>query len=296
MERVNTILLALLISVSIALISVLVVNPPIKTPDIQTKQESEYGIKNQKSAATHTDSTNPSVTTSTKVVALAAEEKGQAKSYHGDQEGTEFWPPFFGYRLKVTDTLIALFTAGLFIATWWLYRATRTLVIGAERTAQDQLRAYISVTAKLVLNWRHATPQTHALAVGFDIENHGLTIGREIRHNFSMAIFSNPLPNGFAFPEADRQFDQNNSLFPRTSVPVRLFHNQTLTNNEMISIENGATRFHTWGIMTYRDAFQQLRTTRFSFSFGGPDFAASMRNVQGAAWTWENGPGHNDAT
>jgi hypothetical protein len=49
-------------------------------------------------------------------------------SAHGDQaeeNGTEFWPPFLGYRLKVSDTAIILFTALLFVATVALWFATR---------------------------------------------------------------------------------------------------------------------------------------------------------------------------
>lgn len=60
-----------------------------------------------------------------------------------DGQGTEYWPPIFGYRLKVTDTLVALFTGGLFVATWLLWEATKKLVQGAELTAERQLRAYV---------------------------------------------------------------------------------------------------------------------------------------------------------
>jgi hypothetical protein len=59
------------------------------------------------------------------------------------QEGTEFWPLILGYRLKITDTLIALFTALLFGATWGLWVATKNLVAGAQRTARTQLRAFV---------------------------------------------------------------------------------------------------------------------------------------------------------
>lgn len=56
-----------------------------------------------------------------------------------DDEGTEFLPSFYGYRVKITDFLLALFTFLL----WW---STQRLVKGAERTARVQLRAYIGVT------------------------------------------------------------------------------------------------------------------------------------------------------
>jgi hypothetical protein len=69
--------------------------------------------------------------------------EGQPKAEHGEEEGTEFWPPVFGYRLKVTDTLVAVFTALLFFATLALWLSTRALVRGAEDTAERQLRAYV---------------------------------------------------------------------------------------------------------------------------------------------------------
>jgi hypothetical protein len=66
-----------------------------------------------------------------------------------------------------------------------------------------------------------------------------------------------------------------------------------LTQAEIASVEAGTTHFHTWGVLHYTDAFQEKRTTRFAFSFGGPDFARSMKGIKGASWSWPNRPGHN---
>lgn len=92
-----------------------------------------------------------------------------------DREGDEFWPPLWGYRLKVTDTLVAGFTALLFIATLALYQATRNLVLGADRTAERQLRAYVYVE-KTHLNyekghWEHS----------YRIKNFGQTPAHKVR-------------------------------------------------------------------------------------------------------------------
>lgn len=57
---------------------------------------------------------------------------------HGNEAGNEFWPPIFGYRVKVTDSLLVLFT-------FLLWLATRRLVIGGEETSKQQLRAYITL-------------------------------------------------------------------------------------------------------------------------------------------------------
>ena len=43
------------------------------------------------------------------------------------------------------EAVIALFTVILGIATWLLWRSTRALVEGAEKTAERQLRAYVFV-------------------------------------------------------------------------------------------------------------------------------------------------------
>jgi hypothetical protein len=209
------------------------------------------------------------------------------------------WKEWSGYAwcrsLEWIDAerVIAVFTAILGFGTFFLWLSTRKLVKGFNKTAESQLRAYVSVMPKLVLNWGH---KTNKLGVSVDITNHGQTIGLEICHSFSMAIFDAPLPKGFVFPEPERQYDQNNSLFPRMTAPVRLFLDSLLTTDEITDIEKGDKRFHTWGIMSYRDAFQKKRTTRYSFSFGGSDFANSMKKVPGAMWNWENGQHHNDAT
>src|ERR1700731_188636 len=54
----------------------------------------------------------------------------------GAQEATEYWS-IFGHRVKITDTLLVIFTF-----TLWL--ATRDLVATSKDTAQRQLRAYVS--------------------------------------------------------------------------------------------------------------------------------------------------------
>src|SRR5262249_7164610 len=51
-------------------------------------------------------------------------------------QGTEFWPPFLGYRLKITDSLLALFTLLLVIVGGWQASQLRRTVqsrITAER-------------------------------------------------------------------------------------------------------------------------------------------------------------------
>ena len=56
-------------------------------------------------------------------------------------EPSEYWPPFFGYKLKITDSLMALFTLGLLIATVKLWCSTDKLWIAARKQRGDMLHS-----------------------------------------------------------------------------------------------------------------------------------------------------------
>ncbi len=96
------------------------------------------------------------------------------KTQKSEQQGNESWL-VFGYQLKITETFVALFTAFLFFATWALYKATRNLVLGADRTAERQLRAYIYVekTDLSYVNgaWKHS----------YRIKNFGQTPAHKVK-------------------------------------------------------------------------------------------------------------------
>jgi hypothetical protein len=218
--------------------------PPYKTlqtPKVETKQQAHGGQESlqdgNKAKATVTG-------------------RGDDNASNGGEEASEYWT-LLGRRLKITDTLLVIFTFTL----WW---STRGLVNESKESSQRQLRAYISVDPKLVFNWAH--------------------------------ILDNPLPTALSFDQLMFRYDQNSTLFPKAEVPVRLFFNRVLTPQEISDVELGTRRFHIWGFMSYRDAFDEPRTTRYSFSFCGLDFANSMKNIPGATWNWDHGPNHNDAS
>lgn len=167
--------------------------------------------------------------------------------------------------------------------------ANQTLAV-TENTAMRQLRAYISIEPDTVYNWIH---RDQVLGVRFITRNHGQTPGGQIYFEYSMAL--RDAPPKIRAPELPHRYDQKTALFPGATVPVRLYYRGRLSDDEIADIEAGHTRFHTWGVMHYTDAFKKRRRTKFSFSFGGPEFARRMKGEQ-VEWSWENGPGHNQAT
>ncbi len=194
--------------------------------------------------------------------------------------------------IAVGTVFIAIFTIILGIFTVSLAGSTQELVRETRETGERQLRAYISLIPRDIINWTNL-PQR--VGVKMDLKNHGRTPGFEILYNFSMLVLDRPLPAVFVWPPTDLHYDQNNTVFPDEVLFVRFFLNRDLTGAERSAIEAGTKRFHVRGIMHYRDAFREPRTTKFSFSFGGPDFARVMQG-QGGQWNWEHGPTHNDAT
>jgi hypothetical protein len=85
---------------------------------------------------------------------------------------------------------LALFTFGLFIATWFLYRATRDLVMGAEIATEKQLKL-------IAENAAEQTRQMQA-SINAQMGAHGRIPGRI--HTYRLAVV---LKNGGMTPRRD---------------------------------------------------------------------------------------------
>src|SRR5207253_87563 len=122
-----------------------------QTPKIPAEQKTDRPVEGQQKSnpqpepAEHPPSGIPGIKAST------ASGEGANKGENGGKEGTEFWPPLYGYRVKVTDSLLVVFTFLVFVATVLLWWSNRRLVTGAEKSAERQLRAYIFVTETKIL-------------------------------------------------------------------------------------------------------------------------------------------------
>ena len=132
-----------LVVIVLSLSHALLKHPPY-APTVKAEQQSKGGLQPHQGNDAEHEAANI-VPPGPPSVGGKGGGEGQLKTEHSEEEGTEFWPPFLGYRLKVTDTLVAAFTALLFFATVALWLATRRLVTGAEKTSEQQLRAYISL-------------------------------------------------------------------------------------------------------------------------------------------------------
>lgn len=87
------------------------------------------------------------------------------------------------------SALAAVFTAWAAFEAGRAAKAAKSAVELSSDIAERQLRAYISVTPKSVINWMNST---NRIMISFDIENHGQTIGFDIYYQFNMAILEYP--------------------------------------------------------------------------------------------------------
>jgi hypothetical protein len=181
--------------------------------------------------------------------------------------------------------VIAAFTAFLFLATVLLWRS-------GEKHSGRELRAYLSVTPKFILNFG----TERFTGVDCIVKNHGQTPAFEINHVFEIGVFD----PGFQFPSPTKQMGGNAAIFPGSEISTRFFNDRAFTTVEVADIETGTRRIFFWGRTTYRDAFKKRRCTSFSASVGGQDFAENVRALSegrtAPEFRWVYEERHNDAT
>jgi hypothetical protein len=134
MKNFSPFTVAMLVSLLIiiaGLLHALKQHPPYAS-QVNTEQQAHGALKGQENAKTG----SPSAT-------RANEEHAGKHAEKGEEEGTEFWPSFLGYRLKITDTLLAAFTFGLLIFTGLLWRSTDKLWGAGERQLEVTRAALI---------------------------------------------------------------------------------------------------------------------------------------------------------
>lgn len=197
------------------------------------------------------------------------------------------------------EKTIAIFTVILGIATGFLWWATRNLVIDARKNVGRQLRAYISATPTVISS---AKQEERFVQIVFQLKNHGQTPAREMHYIFSVEVFPNPLPVVFSYPAPTVPLHSEAALFPQGEMSVWFNFNRLVSTEEFSLIERDELRFHVWGHVFYKTAFedQEQCQTDFRASVGGPAFIATLRanrrnqKSPGFMWTWESGHGNGN--
>jgi hypothetical protein len=161
--------------------------------------------------------------------------------------------------------VMGAFTVVLAIATAFLYLATRALVRGGEQTAERQLRAYVFVTGKGLVE---QTGREDRFVHQFEVRNTGLTPAYRLQIESLTRPLPHPLPAGFDFSIIPAGRNPTVMMLG-SGLPVRhdSFADEPLSQAEMelIKTPNSGCRLYTFGTVKYDDCFRRPRFTNFCY-------------------------------
>ena len=175
------------------------------------------------------------------------------------------WLGWFIHEYR--EEIIAVFTVILAVATWRLWIATRNLVRGTERTAQSQLRAYVSVESGGV---QHGIVDGQpGFQVHVVLKNYGVTPAYRFRTwiNAPVILDTGAVPFiGPTVPLEDRP--------PSILGPGSLAHmhwNAVFPMLAVQDIRSGTKAIFVWGGADYIDAFGHPRHFMFRCAMSGSE-------------------------
>lgn len=186
------------------------------------------------------------------IIPLDQAEPSNPNAEYRSDEGTEFWPPLFGYRLKITDTLLVIFTSLLWVST-------ASLVRGAKDTSKRQLRAYVSADTEVVII-NGAAPKTPMH--GIVLNNHGQTPANQITHWTRLLVADFPLK---APLDRSEPVDLVIKSVLHPGADRHIIAEKELTPQEMGAIMSDGYAIYFWGDVDYVDVFNNPQRTRFTY-------------------------------
>lgn len=233
---------------------------PQNAPRVESKEQSKDTPQTKYNSYASPKNNSPLPTISLKPSSNINTKKASDDAQYTSDEASEYWA-VFGRRVKVTDTLLVVFTGLLFVATVFLYFATRSLVESAENTASTQMRAYCTV----IVN--DGIFQESGRNIRFEarprIVNTGNTPAHKVRYRAAAAILPNILPDDFTFPLPQTEIG-GAVLGPHHHFDMSATVNSFVLDADVESIKRcNDNALHAWGIVTYIDAFGKERQTKF---------------------------------
>jgi hypothetical protein len=199
---------------------------------------------------------------------LPNNEHGSSHAETAEGQGTEFWPSVFGYKLKITDSLLVAFTFLLTIFTGLLWQSTDKLWAAGERqlihlsdTAQQQLRAYINNVSAVISN----VGAGKSVEVRVEIKNFGQTPAYNVRHYSQLTLAH------FPWTESAMNFAplSTSTMGPGANSFNLVKSSQMLNEELLIGLLTGRCAYYVEGRVTYVDAFGNERFTNYRLWVGG---------------------------
>lgn len=229
----------------------------------------------QSSQDTHSEQNTPTEISPVVVVTKPApsNENGKEEGKHSEEDGSEFYV-FLGRKIKISDSLLIFATFLLVVVTYLLYRATERLVRGADRTAERQLRAYVSVSPNQLVDFEIGK-DPYAL---LHVKNSGSTPAFKFRYVAGFEQIDRDIINSDNVLVRDdkNQAIPTNVLHPNVELKIVAPLRKLLLKSNYLNIgKEVESSFYAFGCVFYEDAFGRDRITEFCFELDGGVFTAS---------------------
>jgi hypothetical protein len=225
-----------------------------------------------------------------------SQRESNSDAHQGTIEASENWT-VLGRSLKITDTLLCVFTFVLCIIGWWQGRQLKRTVGHMEESAESQLRAYVF---QEIGGWRN---MTNGLPLGLNIAlvNKGQTPAKNAWVAGTINILPFPLPDDFDFLLDEPGIKQRFNIPPNQSRPAAgwIIATRSFSPQEIEEVTSGAGRCRAWayGVITYEDIFGKKRHTRFCW-FLDPLSVQYKWTLSGGkeidTWVWASHSKHTD--
>jgi hypothetical protein len=174
---------------------------------------------------------------------------------------------------------MAVLTFILAFGTWFLWRVTRRMVKGGERTAERQLRAYVFISDGAV-----RTDQSQ-FSITVVLRNFGLTPASDFSTWIDCGVY--PFDN-IPFPKIPKPHDQRTGtsiVGPTAEVTITTVY---FPLGPIDAIRGGQSAIFAWGGADYLDAFGKRRYFTFRMRMSGVEF--QMPGGGGLPWGWSLKP------
>jgi len=177
------------------------------------------------------------------------------------------WMTFIDWKpdaiTAAATIVLAALTTILAFGTIFLWRSTRRLVFGAERTAERQLRAYVTVGSEGISQF--GGPAVTSIA-NVSVRNVGQVPARDVRWFINAAFSDNGRESNF--PIGNDVFGQNLTIQPNTAM-VRSQRFEIGNEETYTKFREGKNFLYVWGEITYLDGFDNRRYTLFCQRYNG---------------------------
>jgi hypothetical protein len=167
------------------------------------------------------------------------------------------------FLVAFSTVIIGAFTLVLAVVTGFLYRATRDLVEGAERTAERQLRAYVHVAEVKVID------DDNLITYYMEIRNFGQTPAHNVSLRYGIALKDYPLTAVLDLPKDLKSISA--VVPPQVAIHVNFTPPQPLGPNRRNRLSQRTAAIYVFGTITYDDVFQKRRIAEFRYQYGGVD-------------------------